>query len=617
MTPAARPDVYATLGRSYARRRSAERRPSSSSRAVSTSSSQLAPDDYPRARALQHVPELRARPTSATSSRARAVVAEVLGGPGRGDRPATRASGCTGRSAGSRSSRRSRRRRSTASAGPWRSSRRPRTPCTSRAPTSPAPRRPIAAGDATRSPRPSSTCSTPSDCSAAAGPRRTGGDPPSSRRSCAGRADGEFDDAERLGPRTRCSLALELPNERGQRLVGDRGRRAAAPAIPTADDAFRRAVDLLAEHGTVRQPCRASSASYGRYLRDAGREQRGSRRVRAGGRRRLEPPGRADDRGAPGGIDEVRPGGPRRSSGDRRAAAAARAVLAPALGAARQRRDAARSRRRLHGDDRRRRRARARPRVAAAGRRRSASRPRARPASSTCASSLGARRRPLGVPAALRARPAARRGDAPAARAAAAADGDRRARAAARGRRPADHRVARAREIERRVVRAATPVARRACTARRPRPTSGASRPPSCGELGLGARRGATLVRLCRSLDLEALKGLPTEAVARRLERERGLGPWSAGVVCLEGLGRYERGLARDLGLVKLASRALGAAGRGRRRPTRCSRRTSEWAGLASVYLLAGYDAGLVGLRDADRDSRRRQDRRVAPRRAA
>ena len=42
-----------------------------------------------------------------------------------------------------------------------------------------------------------------------------------------------------------------------------------------------------------------------------------------------------------------------------------------------------------------------------------------------------------------------------------------------------------------------------------------------------------------------------------------------------------------------------------------------EWAGLASVYLLAGYGSGLVGLRHENRDPRRRQDRRVAPRRAA
>jgi hypothetical protein len=35
------------------------------------------------------------------------------------------------------------------------------------------------------------------------------------------------------------------------------------------------------------------------------------------------------------------------------------------------------------------------------------------------------------------------------------------------------------------------------------------------------------------------------------------------------------------------------------------------------VYLLAGHHAGLVGLRHEDRDSRHRQDRRVAARRAA
>jgi hypothetical protein len=35
--------------------------------------------------------------------------------------------------------------------------------------------------------------------------------------------------------------------------------------------------------------------------------------------------------------------------------------------------------------------------------------------------------------------------------------------------------------------------------------------------LGLHARRGATLVRLCRSLDLERLRGLPDRDVSRRL----------------------------------------------------------------------------------------------------
>ncbi len=66
------------------------------------------------------------------------------------------------------------------------------------------------------------------------------------------------------------------------------------------------------------------------------------------------------------------------------------------------------------------------------------------------------------------------------------------------------------------------------------------------------AARGASLVRLCRTIELERLHDVPTGAVAARLERERGLGPWSVGVVCLEGLGRYDYGLVGDLGLVKL-----------------------------------------------------------------
>jgi len=71
------------------------------------------------------------------------------------------------------------------------------------------------------------------------------------------------------------------------------------------------------------------------------------------------------------------------------------------------------------------------------------------------------------------------------------------------------------------------------------------------------------------------------------------LGPWSAGVVCLQGLGRSERGLVGDLGLVKLLTALRG-------RPVE-GWETQEllepygvWAGLASVYLLAGMGAGLV-----------------------
>jgi 3-methyladenine DNA glycosylase/8-oxoguanine DNA glycosylase len=165
----------------------------------------------------------------------------------------------------------------------------------------------------------------------------------------------------------------------------------------------------------------------------------------------------------------------------------------------------------------------------------------------------------------------------------------------------------RARQIERTVVRAATPSLEglhRAPTAS----DLGRFSPAELRDLGLGARRGAALVRLCRSLDLERLKDEPTAAVARRLERERGLGPWSVGVICLQGLGRYERGLARDLGLVKLASALAGRWVEAEETDALLAP-YEEWAGLASVYLLAGYHAGLLG--DARRP--RHQDVRALP----
>jgi 3-methyladenine DNA glycosylase/8-oxoguanine DNA glycosylase len=149
-----------------------------------------------------------------------------------------------------------------------------------------------------------------------------------------------------------------------------------------------------------------------------------------------------------------------------------------------------------------------------------------------------------------------------------------------------------ARAMERRIVRRAT---ERHESLNAPPTTGDLGRfsPAELRRLGLHARRGATLARLCRSIELERLKELPTAAVADRLQRERGLGPWSVGVVCLEGLGRFERGLEGDLGLVKL----LGAM-RGRRvegwETAELLEPYGEWAGLASVYLLAAYAKGLV-----------------------
>ena len=154
--------------------------------------------------------------------------------------------------------------------------------------------------------------------------------------------------------------------------------------------------------------------------------------------------------------------------------------------------------------------------------------------------------------------------------------------------------ASRARQIERAIVRATTPS------------LGGLHAAPTAAELarfspaqlarhGLGARRAAALIRLCRSLDLESLKAHPTHAVVARLQRERGLGPWSLGVVCLEGLGRYEHGLYRDLGMAKLAS-ALWGRWVEADETDELLAPYGEWAGLASVYLLAGFHRGFVPL---------------------
>jgi 3-methyladenine DNA glycosylase/8-oxoguanine DNA glycosylase len=120
--------------------------------------------------------------------------------------------------------------------------------------------------------------------------------------------------------------------------------------------------------------------------------------------------------------------------------------------------------------------------------------------------------------------------------------------------------------------------------------------PAALQRFDLSARKAATLVRLCRTLDLERLRDVPPAGVAQRLERERGLGPWSVGVIGLEGLGCYDFGLVGDLGLIKLCAALLGR----RAEPEDTAEllaRYGEWQGLASVYLLAGFARGLLPVR--------------------
>ena len=91
--------------------------------------------------------------------------------------------------------------------------------------------------------------------------------------------------------------------------------------------------------------------------------------------------------------------------------------------------------------------------------------------------------------------------------------GDRGAGAAPGGRRPADPVEPRARDRARRDPRRDAEARRAPRAADRGRLR--ALLAAQLERLGLGARRGSTLVRLSRSIDLEALKGHPTDAVAR------------------------------------------------------------------------------------------------------
>jgi 3-methyladenine DNA glycosylase/8-oxoguanine DNA glycosylase len=151
-----------------------------------------------------------------------------------------------------------------------------------------------------------------------------------------------------------------------------------------------------------------------------------------------------------------------------------------------------------------------------------------------------------------------------------------------------------ARDLERTIVRATSERIGRLATP----PTTetlAARSPADIRRIGLHARRSATLVRLCRSLDLERLRDVPIDAVATRVLREPGLGPWSLGVIALEGLGSYERGLVGDLGLLKLC-KALHGRWVEADETAELLAPYGEWQGLASVYLLRGFARGLIPL---------------------
>jgi 3-methyladenine DNA glycosylase/8-oxoguanine DNA glycosylase len=152
-----------------------------------------------------------------------------------------------------------------------------------------------------------------------------------------------------------------------------------------------------------------------------------------------------------------------------------------------------------------------------------------------------------------------------------------------------------ARKIERRVIRWACETDGAFCVP--PTPECFAGRAPvELQRFGLTARKASTIVRLSRTVELERLRAVHPRKVAQRLERERGLGPWSCGVIGLQGLGTYELGLVGDLGLIKLCTALLGRPAE----PPDTAELLAlygEWQGLASAYLLAGFGRGLLPVR--------------------
>lgn len=103
---------------------------------------------------------------------------------------------------------------------------------------------------------------------------------------------------------------------------------------------------------------------------------------------------------------------------------------------------------------------------------------------------------------------------------------------------------------------------------------------------GLSPRRAAILTRLARTLDPARLDAVPTEAVLRRLTAEPGVGPWAAGVICGQGLGRADAAPAGDLGLIKLCSALLHRQADAADTEDLLAR-YAPWQGFAAAHLLS------------------------------
>ena len=134
--------------------------------------------------------------------------------------------------------------------------------------------------------------------------------------------------------------------------------------------------------------------------------------------------------------------------------------------------------------------------------------------------------------------------------------------------------------------------------------------PVELRKLGLAQHRATALARLAAAIDFERLHDFPTGVVRRRLTREPAIGPWSVGVIAMEGLGRYDHAIVGDLSLVKLQASLTGRWVEGYETAELLAP-YDEWQGLAAEVLLLGWAKGLVPGASADlaRIARRRARR--------
>ena len=157
----------------------------------------------------------------------------------------------------------------------------------------------------------------------------------------------------------------------------------------------------------------------------------------------------------------------------------------------------------------------------------------------------------------------------------------------------------RARFLERTIVRAVMP----SSGGLHAPPTAaalGAVAPAELRRLGLHARRGTTLVRVCGSLDLDRLRDCPAETVASRLGQS---------AASARGPSASSPSRVWD-GTTSASSATWGSSSssrwlRGRRvegwETEELLAPYEDWAGLASVYLLNAWGRGLLPVSPAAR----------------